>query len=108
MEKSLTDDEAQAYAKRYPCVRSGFCCKVRPCPYGAVKSLTDSACRYLEVDHEIIPGVPLYRCGQFEWIMKYVPESEWRMSPAFGGGCSSPMFNNDRNRVIEVLNGRIE
>lgn len=86
-----------------PCVRSGYCCKVSPCPYGAVKSETDHSCRFLEVEGEIAPGVPIYRCGRYEWIMQNVPEAHWRVSPAFGEGCSSPLFNTDRNRIIAYL-----
>lgn len=88
------------YAQRYPCMRSGYCCTVRPCPYGAPKSDTDNACKFLEADGEVAPGILKYRCGQYDWIMANVPERDWQVSPAFGQGCSSPLFNTSRDRII--------
>jgi hypothetical protein len=96
------------YAKKTPCVRSGYCCKVRPCFYGEVKSPTDHSCKFLEVEREIAPGVPVYRCGKYEWIMANVPEAEWMIHPAFGGGCSSPLFNTDRNQIIRLIRNKAD
>jgi hypothetical protein len=91
------------YADRYPCVRSGYCCTKAPCPYGEVKSPTDHSCRFLEPGDEIAPGIQTFRCGQFEWIMANVPERDWKISPAFGAGCSSTLFNTARDAIVGVL-----
>ena len=77
------------------CLRSGYCCKQRPCPFGEVVSSTDRSCRYLEGDR---PGH--YRCGIYEFISRQ-PASEYaNISPAFGGGCCSPL-NSDRTELRE-------
>ena len=94
------DIEIDDYAKKYPCVQSGYCCTVRPCPYGDVKSATDHSCRFLEEGDEIIPGVRRTKCGKYDWIKANVPERDWKMSPAFGGGCSSTLYNDQRDRII--------
>lgn len=96
-------DDAEEYALRFPCMRSGYCCKKAPCGYGAVTSPTDNSCRFLEEAGEIAPGVMQYRCGKYQWIMENVPEREWKFSPAFGTGCSSPMFNDNRNAIIATF-----
>jgi hypothetical protein len=83
----------------HPCVRSGYCCKVAPCSHGEVTSADEPACRFLEVEREVA-DVPIYRCGKYEEI-KGTPFADF--SPAFGGGCSSPMFNEARNQVILAL-----
>jgi hypothetical protein len=80
-------------------VRSGYCCKVRPCGFGEATSESDRACKYLEVEREVL-GVPIYRCGRYEYIKA---QPGWELSPAFGAGCSSTLFNTDRDRVIRVL-----
>lgn len=82
-----------------PCVRSGFCCKRAPCGHGEVTSPTNPSCRFLEVEREI-QGVPLYRCGIYKEI---TAKPGWEFSPAFGAGCSSTLFNEDRDRVLHVL-----
>jgi hypothetical protein len=81
-----------------PCVRSGYCCRVRPCGLGKAEE-ESSACRYLEVERRV-EGVPIYRCGRYEEIRA---QPGWELSPAFGAGCSSTLFNEDRERVIRAL-----
>ena len=95
-----------AYAERHPCVRSGYCCNLRPCPYGEVRSQDDPGCRYLEVEGEIAPGVKVHRCGRYDWIMQNVPEADWKVSPAFGAGCSSPLFNTARDAILRESKGK--
>jgi len=75
------------------CVRSGFCCKRAPCPYGTAG--LDGACIHLVPDPASSAGQ--YLCERYDWIRKQ-PGAEW--SPAFGAGCSSTLFNEDRDRVI--------
>jgi hypothetical protein len=72
---------------------------VAPCGHGEVTSPDDSACKFLEVEREV-RGVPLYRCGKYEEIQK---SPFAKLSPAFGAGCSSTLFNEDRDRVLVAL-----
>lgn len=81
------------------CVRSGFCCKKSPCLYGeAVEG--GRACKYLEHDKDL-GGVIQYRCGRYDWIIKNV--EGWQYYPAFGAGCGSALFNENRQAIIEIL-----
>ena len=85
----------------YPsCVRSGFCCKQAPCSAGEVTSPTNRACRFLEVERELEPGVPLYRCGKHAEI---VAKPGYKLLPMFGSGCSSDLFNEERDRILRVM-----
>ena len=70
-----------------PCVRSGFCCKKAPCPFGE-----GTPCIYLGGDK---PGN--YYCEKHDEITK---DPTSHISPAFGGGCSSTLFNLDRNTLL--------
>lgn len=72
------------------CVRSGFCCKKAPCPYGE-----GVPCVHLIPDPSSTAGQ--YLCARYDEISKD-PGAYW--SPAFGAGCSSPLFNTDRERVL--------
>lgn len=78
-----------------PCVRSGFCCKKRPCQFGEVTSPTNLACRFLEQ----LPGEghPRYACGRYDYIIQ---QPGWEWNPAFGAGCCSPLFNTDRELIL--------
>lgn len=82
-----------------PCVGSGFCCKLAPCPYGAV-DLKTGWCVHLEPWQEEGLDAQRYRCGRYEYIRQQ-PFAD--MVPAFGGGCSSTLFNEDRERVLVAL-----
>lgn len=88
-----------------PCLRSGMCCQTAPCGYGeAVPG--GRACRYLAVDGEVAPGVKVYRCERYDWIKQNV--ANWHSYPAFGAGCSSTLFNRNRQAIREVqASGRI-
>jgi hypothetical protein len=92
-------DTYTAYAKHLPCMRSGECCKRNPCGFGASKSDTDKSCVHLLVDEEIEPGLFTYRCGQIDYILT---QPGWEGVPAFGGGCCSPMFNENRSRLVAL------
>jgi hypothetical protein len=72
------------------CLRSGYCCKKAPCPYGKSISDTNLACRYQGGDK---PGE--YFCKKYNEII--LDETSW-ISPAFGSGCSSPL-NSDRLQI---------
>jgi hypothetical protein len=83
------------------CVGSGYCCKKVPCPFGEADET--GGCRFLEPWKDDDLKVPRYRCGKYEEILRH-PMSH--ISPAFGAGCSSPLFNTDRNRVLIALRSR--
>jgi hypothetical protein len=76
------------------CVQCGFCCRRAPCPYGAVDDR--GGCMYLEQVSEI----PTYKCGRYDHILA---QPGWELCPAFGGGCSSTLFNDDRERVLRAM-----
>lgn len=82
-----------------PCVGSGFCCKVAPCPYGEADPVT-GGCIHLTPWKDDTLEAPRYRCGRYDFI-RTQPFAE--MVPAFGGGCSSTMFNRDRERILVEL-----
>lgn len=73
------------------CVRSGFCCKSAPCPFGRW-NYSLAQCEHLEGDR---PG--RYSCGIHDEIIGQ-PGAEF--VPAFGGGCCSPL-NTDR-RIVQL------
>ena len=83
------------------CLRSGFCCKKAPCAYGARDPKT-GWCVHLE-DAGALEDAVLYRCAIYTDIKR---QPGWEFSPAFGGGCSSALFNEDRERIIRAL-GRL-
>lgn len=78
------------------CVRSGYCCKQRPCTFGEWDEVK-SQCAFLEGD---APGG--YRCGVYDEI-KDRPGSR-EISPAFGAGCSSSL-NDDRLEILRQTRG---
>ena len=75
-------------SKPSPCLRSGLCCKIAPCPFGE-----GTPCRFLGGN---APGN--YSCEKYDEIQKH--PLAW-MSPAFGAGCSSTLFNPDRDALKE-------
>jgi len=87
-----------------PCIRSGFCCKQGTCPYG-VYDIKAERCRHLVDDVEVSPGQFTTKCAIYDHINEQ-PESIW--SPAFGAGCCSPMFNPDRDAIINAARGGVE
>lgn len=79
-----------------PCVGSGFCCTQRPCMFGEFNE-DKSACKYL-----LPPNEHGQRgCGRVDWIKENV--CGWEVHPAFGQGCSSPIGNPARDKIIENL-----
>jgi hypothetical protein len=46
-----------------------------------------------------------YACGIHDFIIK---QPDAHITPAFGAGCSSPMFNTDRDAVIQRRNKDVE
>jgi hypothetical protein len=82
-----------------PCVGSGFCCKKVPCPYGSRDPSTSWCIHLIPWEGDDL-GVPRYRCGRYEYIVKQ-PGAEW--IPAFGAGCCAPLFNEDRSRIVKAI-----
>lgn len=82
-----------------PCVRSGFCCRQAVCPFGMWDGEREQ-CIHLQGDHEVAPGVWMMRCDRYEEI---VASGKGEFSPAFGAGCCSPMFNQDREAIIRAM-----
>ena len=80
----------------HPCVRSGFCCKQGICPYGEWDEKAHQ-CKFLQEDD---PELGTHFCGKYEEIKKIEKDHRNKM---FGCGCSSPLFNNDRDKVIKKL-----
>ncbi|PSV00979.1 hypothetical protein C9J27_02845 [Photobacterium kishitanii] len=74
------------------CVRSGVCCKKAPCGYG-IWNKTQDACEYLLSDDRGI-----HSCGKYEEISK---DESAKFSPAFGYGCCMPLWNQEREDIIE-------
>lgn len=81
------------------CVGSGFCCKKAPCPYGE-RDRETGWCVHLTPWGGDDLEVPRYRCGRYEFIRS---QPGWQYMPAFGAGCSSTLFNEDRDRVLTAL-----
>ena len=81
------------------CVRSGFCCRTAPCPFGTWDAEAGQ-CEHLVGDR---PGE--YACGIHDQI-KDLPGAG--ISPAFGTGCCSPLFNRDRALVLKSIDKLIK
>jgi uncharacterized cysteine cluster protein YcgN (CxxCxxCC family) len=80
------------------CVRCGFCCKQAPCPWGE----WDYAMKQCVCLEEQPDGT--YLCGRYAEIAAHIEDCGHKdNSPAFGGGCSSTLFNYDRNRILSKL-----
>ena len=93
----MTDSDCRPPAPASPCMRSGFCCKQAPCPFGEWDA-AKSQCRFLEGD---TPGG--YACGKYDEILG---QQGAELCPAFGAGCGSPL-NTDR-RIVQLLQtGRV-
>ena len=75
-----------------PCLHSGYCCKKVPCPWGEVNPDT-GWCKHLE---EREPN--RWYCGDYDHISK---QPGANIVPAFGAGCSSPLFNTAREAILK-------
>lgn len=79
-----------------PCLKSGFCCTKAPCEFGEWNE-DKSACKYLTEPNDIGQR----DCGRFEWIVENAPN--YKLYPAFGAGCCSPIGNMMRNKIGETI-----
>lgn len=73
------------------CVQCGYCCTVTTCPYGEWDG-KKKQCVFLTDES---------KCAKYNEIVAD-PNSE--ISPAFGAGCSSSMFNERRNAKLKKGN----
>lgn len=76
-----------------PCMKSGFCCTISPCPFGEMNEQR-TACKYLGEPNNIGQR----DCLRYDYIVANVPNEYF--PPAFGGGCCMAMFNEKRDAVI--------
>lgn len=74
----------------YPCVQCGFCCTISNCTHGKWDK-EKHQCAFLNDDST---------CAKYEEIKKREKNS---LYPMMGSGCSSPLFNERRNRKITFL-----
>ena len=77
-------------ASFHPCVKCGFCCRQGACSYGRWDA-SRGACAFLTGDD---------KCSKYDEIVETEKDSAM---PMFGCGCSSPMFNERRNRKIRAM-----
>lgn len=82
------------------CVGSGYCCRQRPCPFGAPTSANDQSCRYLQALERRDDEHQRFTCGIADII---ITRPGWELSPAFGAGCCSPVGNDDRSRILRDI-----
>jgi len=74
----------------YKCVSCGYCCRVSSCGYGKWNA-SKHQCDFLADDST---------CKLYD----YIKEREKTIRfPMMGCGCSSPMFNEDRDAKIQKL-----
>ena len=87
----MTDSDGEMMVEHPKCVRSGFCCQQATCMmglnYGAPLGVP---CTFLVGDR---PGE--YACQLI------LDEPELGDHVAIGGGCSSTLFNNARQEVLQ-------
>lgn len=82
------------------CVGSGFCCKQRPCSFGESISAENLSCKHLKAIENKNGQHQRYTCGIYSEI---IGKPGWEVSPAFGAGCCSSLFNPDRAAIIAEL-----
>lgn len=73
------------------CVNSGFCCTRAPCIFGQWND-DRTQCEFLLWNDD------RSSCGKYEEISK---DPSSTVSPAFGAGCCSSLFNYPRAKIIE-------
>lgn len=78
-----------------PCVRCGFCCRQGPCGYGHWDR-ERKCCAHLTEDS---------LCGLYDEI---ILSGISHIHPGFGTGCSSVLFNPDREKKISELRAKLE
>jgi len=77
------------------CLRCGYCCRKRPCPYGKWDKI-NKRCEFLVKDGK------RFKCSKYDEITA-LPEDQWKWCPAFGAGCPGTLFNTERQKVWRWL-----
>jgi hypothetical protein len=86
-----------------PCVGCSYCCKVAPCIPGFLVYGPGKPCGALRWDAR----GGRYLCG----VVLDEPErtrDKLKEQMAIGAGCSSPLFNEERERMIQMTRGKIK
>lgn len=78
------------------CYQCGACCKEMPCQYGEWDEEAHQ-CRNLAIDRQTA-SYTTYKCNNFQSIQQAERDKKY---PMFGGGCYRPMFNKDRDHIIQ-------
>ena len=89
MHENKVTDSAVDGVTIAPCVQCGYCCRIGPCGFGIWDEIRKQ-CVHLSSEN---------KCEIYIDITAR-PVAEWEFSPAFGFGCSSPLFNSYRERII--------
>lgn len=76
-----------------PCVNCGYCCLMVPCAFGKADEKT-GICLFIEKRGERI------FCGKYEEIING-SDLSWMVTPAFGAGCCSSLFNERRKNILQ-------
>ena len=82
-----------------PCVQCGLCCRTRACSFGEYNH-KEKACTKLKANND-----GTYDCTIYNEIISR-PGSEWVAEPAFGAGCCSSLFNDDRSKIISHMRAK--
>lgn len=83
------------------CYQCGACCKEMPCQYGDWDEAAHQ-CRCLVLDRNNT-SYATYKCGKYREIIE---AEQGKKYPMFGGGCFRPLFNSDRQRIVDFKRGR--
>ena len=92
----MIKEELKEYKKKYSCVQCAYCCNKALCQYGRLNK-DKNKCDFLEIDDE---KLGTYRCLIYREIKEVEKNSPY---PTFDHYCSSPLFNDVRNKVINKL-----
>ena len=87
------------YNKLYPCICCGYCCKKATCNCGEWDEEKEQ-CRFLIEDNL---EIGTFKCAIYNEIKKKEKNNRY---PMFDCGCSSPLFNNIRESVLQNLRRR--
>lgn len=103
-------DEMQKAQEHPECVRCGECCKAAACAFGEwveypkerQEKPWDHAgqCKHLLPLNICGTDITLYTCGIYDQIQQ---DPSSIVSPAFGAGCCRSLFNEARDRILEVV-----
>ena len=86
----IQESDEESIVIVFPCVRSGHCCKMNPCPHGDVDESL-GVCKHLaEQDNQ-------HLCLIYDKILELNPSNS---DVAFGKGCPIPL-NPERLKIVK-------